>query len=68
LADHCWITGTTETVINKLGELEKTSGGFGTLLVLGYDHLDNMTSWRDSLTALMTEVAPKFKDLDLAAE
>jgi alkanesulfonate monooxygenase SsuD/methylene tetrahydromethanopterin reductase-like flavin-dependent oxidoreductase (luciferase family) len=68
LADHCWITGAPETVINKLGETVEASGGFGTLLVLGYDHLDNMTSWRESMSALMTEVAPKFKDLGLAAE
>ena len=68
LADHVWLTGTPETVTNKLGGLVDASGGFGTLLVLGYDHLDYMTEWRDSMTALMTEVAPKFRDTSLAAE
>lgn len=68
LADHCWITGTPETVIDKLGSMVETSGGFGTLLALGYDHLDDMTGWRESMSALMSEVAPKFQDKSLAAE
>ncbi|MEG4320464.1 MULTISPECIES: LLM class flavin-dependent oxidoreductase [unclassified Microcoleus] len=63
LAKHCWIVGTPETVTDKIGEMLQSSGGFGTLLAISYDHLDNLQGWRESISALTTEVAPKFESV-----
>lgn len=59
-AKHSWLIGTPDSVSEKLEEMQHLSGGFGVLHSLGIDHLDEMSTWRASLSALATEVAPRF--------
>jgi alkanesulfonate monooxygenase SsuD/methylene tetrahydromethanopterin reductase-like flavin-dependent oxidoreductase (luciferase family) len=63
LAKHSWLIGSPETVTRKIQELYDEVGGFGKLLVLGFDYLDNPKAWRHSLELLAKEVAPKIKKL-----
>jgi alkanesulfonate monooxygenase SsuD/methylene tetrahydromethanopterin reductase-like flavin-dependent oxidoreductase (luciferase family) len=59
LADNVWAVGSPRTVAEKLAKLRDKVGDFGTLLHVGYDHLEEMTPYRESLSALKTEVLPK---------
>jgi alkanesulfonate monooxygenase SsuD/methylene tetrahydromethanopterin reductase-like flavin-dependent oxidoreductase (luciferase family) len=61
LARHNWIVGSPSTVVEKLGEFYHCAGGFGTLLVLCYDYLDNPEPWMQSLGLLSEVVLPKLK-------
>jgi hypothetical protein len=38
-------------------------GGFGTVLVMGFDHADNPDAWYGSLQLLANEVAPRIQHL-----
>jgi hypothetical protein len=68
LADNVWIVGSPQTAIEKLGRLRQKVGEFGTLLHVIYDHIDEMTPYRESLTALHDEVLPAFDKLEVAAQ
>ena len=37
MADHLWLTGSPDTVVEKIRELNEMVGGFGMLLWLMYD-------------------------------
>ena len=41
LAERLWLIGSPDTVERKLRDLYEISGGFGTLLVLIYDYMEN---------------------------
>jgi alkanesulfonate monooxygenase SsuD/methylene tetrahydromethanopterin reductase-like flavin-dependent oxidoreductase (luciferase family) len=62
-ARHDWIVGSPATVAARIEELYETVGGFGTLLVIGYDYLDQPESWETSLQLLSTEVLPRVRHL-----
>lgn len=68
LADKVWIVGSPQTAIEKLGRLRQQVGEFGTLLQVIYDHVDEKTAYRESLTALHDEVLPAFDKLEVAAQ
>ncbi len=68
LADNVWIVGSPQTAIEKLGRLREKVGAFGCLLQVGYDHLEEMTPYRESLAALQREVLPAFDDIEVAAQ
>ena len=59
LIDNVWAVGSPQTVIEKIGRLKRRVGDFGCLLHVGYDHIEEMTPYRESLQALKTEVLPK---------
>jgi alkanesulfonate monooxygenase SsuD/methylene tetrahydromethanopterin reductase-like flavin-dependent oxidoreductase (luciferase family) len=63
LLDHGWLVGSPKTVTEKLGEMYESSGGFGGLLVLTFDHLDDHEGWANSQRLLVEEVMPHFADL-----
>jgi len=63
LAEHLWLIGSPATVEQKIRELYRMSGGFGTLLVLVYDHTENQTGWEKSMQLLAKSVMPKLADL-----
>ena len=65
LARTSWLIGSPETVARKIEALHDQVGGFGALLVLGFDYLDQPQAWRRSLELLATEVAPRLKHLTL---
>jgi hypothetical protein len=39
-------------------------GGFGTILSLIYDNIDNQKSWERSMNLFANEVMPRFAELD----
>ena len=59
LADNSWIVGSPQTVAEKLAALDAAVGGFGVLMTLGFDYIDQPGAWRTSLELLAGEVAPK---------
>jgi alkanesulfonate monooxygenase SsuD/methylene tetrahydromethanopterin reductase-like flavin-dependent oxidoreductase (luciferase family) len=59
LMEHLWLVGSPETVAKKIAHLYDASGGFGTLLMLVYDHWQNQGGWERSTRLLATEVLPK---------
>ena len=62
LAERLWLIGSPDTVERKLRDLYEISGGFGTLLVLIYDYMDNQAGWEKSMRLLAKEVMPRFSD------
>ncbi len=51
------------TVVEKLQAVYEEVGGFGTLLVFGFDYQENPEAWHTSMELLMSEVLPKVRDL-----
>ena len=47
--------------VDKINDIMEHSGGFGQLLAISYDHLDDMQGWRDSKTCLAQEIMPNIK-------
>ena len=62
-AEHNWLIGSPETVARKLEKVYNDVGGFGGILVFGFDYMDNPDAWRNSLRLLAEEVAPRIKHL-----
>jgi alkanesulfonate monooxygenase SsuD/methylene tetrahydromethanopterin reductase-like flavin-dependent oxidoreductase (luciferase family) len=66
-ADYCghhnWLIGSPATVAEKLERIYHEAGGFGGLLVFGFDYVENPEAWHNSLRLLMEEVAPRVKHL-----
>jgi alkanesulfonate monooxygenase SsuD/methylene tetrahydromethanopterin reductase-like flavin-dependent oxidoreductase (luciferase family) len=63
MARHNWIVGSPQTVAEKIEEMNAATGGFGTLMVLGYDYIDQPEAWRHSLELLAKEVMPRIEKL-----
>jgi alkanesulfonate monooxygenase SsuD/methylene tetrahydromethanopterin reductase-like flavin-dependent oxidoreductase (luciferase family) len=61
--EHLWLVGSPATVAKKIEHLYEASGGFGTLLMLVYDHCQQQESWERSTRLLATEVLPKVAGL-----
>ena len=47
----------------KIERIYREVGGFGQLLVFGFDYVDNPKAWRHSLELLAKEVLPKVQHL-----
>lgn len=62
-AKHNWLIGSPSTVAEKLEAVYEDVGGFGQLLVFGFDYMENPPAWRSSLGLLMNEVMPKVQHL-----
>lgn len=61
LAEHVWIVGSPETVLEKMQALFEASGGWGTLNLQTHDYMDDPAPWLESLRRLVDEVAPKLQ-------
>jgi alkanesulfonate monooxygenase SsuD/methylene tetrahydromethanopterin reductase-like flavin-dependent oxidoreductase (luciferase family) len=59
LIEHQFVVGSVETVTQKLLDMERDSGGFGTLLVEAMDYEDRKDAWFRSLELLAKEVLPQ---------
>jgi alkanesulfonate monooxygenase SsuD/methylene tetrahydromethanopterin reductase-like flavin-dependent oxidoreductase (luciferase family) len=60
LADHVWIVGSPQTVLEKFQHwFHELGGGFGTLLIYSHDYLDDPKPWEESMRRLASEVAPR---------
>jgi alkanesulfonate monooxygenase SsuD/methylene tetrahydromethanopterin reductase-like flavin-dependent oxidoreductase (luciferase family) len=62
-AKHNWIIGSPKTVVEKIEKIYDEVGGFGQLLVFGFDYADNPKAWQHSLELLSKEVLPKVQHL-----
>ena len=62
-AKHNWLVGSPATVAEKLERVYHDVGGFGSLLVFGFDYADNPDAWHTSLRLLAQEVAPRVEHL-----
>jgi alkanesulfonate monooxygenase SsuD/methylene tetrahydromethanopterin reductase-like flavin-dependent oxidoreductase (luciferase family) len=63
LMRHCWLVGSVDTVVARLQQLVETTGGFGTLLQLGYDYSEHPEPWFRSMELMATEVMPRVAHL-----
>lgn len=68
LVDHFWLVGSPDTVVEKITGLYEETGGFGTLLTLGFDYSDNADPYRHSFELLGREVAPRLAHLGTPAD
>ena len=64
MAEHVWLVGSPDTVEKRLLSLYEMCGGFGTLLTLIYDNIDNQKDWERSMNLFANEVMPRFAELD----
>jgi len=62
-AKHNWIIGSPDTVAEKIAKVYDDCGGFGQLLVFGFDYVDKPEAWRHSLELLSKEVLPQVAHL-----
>jgi alkanesulfonate monooxygenase SsuD/methylene tetrahydromethanopterin reductase-like flavin-dependent oxidoreductase (luciferase family) len=62
-AKHNWLIGSPRTVAEKLERIYHQAGGFGGLLVFGFDYVEQPEAWHNSLRLLMQEVAPRVAHL-----
>jgi alkanesulfonate monooxygenase SsuD/methylene tetrahydromethanopterin reductase-like flavin-dependent oxidoreductase (luciferase family) len=63
-ARHNWIVGSPKTVTEKIEQIWHEVGGFGVLLVFGFDYKHKPEAWHHSLSLLKNEVLPRLKHLD----
>ena len=63
-AKHNWLIGSPSTVAEKIEKVYEEVGGFGQLLVFGFDYAEKPEVWRNSLEMIKKEVAPKIAHLD----
>ncbi len=65
--DYCarrnWIVGSPATVAEKIETIYQEVGGFGVLLVFGFDYKHKPEAWHHSLQLLRNEVMPRLKHL-----
>jgi alkanesulfonate monooxygenase SsuD/methylene tetrahydromethanopterin reductase-like flavin-dependent oxidoreductase (luciferase family) len=62
-AKHNWIVGSPATCAEKIEKIYNEVGGFGTLLVFGFDYKHKPEAWHNSLRLLKQEVLPRLKHL-----
>jgi alkanesulfonate monooxygenase SsuD/methylene tetrahydromethanopterin reductase-like flavin-dependent oxidoreductase (luciferase family) len=59
-----WIIGSPATAIEKIEAIWHEVGGFGTLLVFGFDYKHKPEAWHHSLKLLNQEVLPRLRHLN----
>ncbi|CAI8046309.1 2,5-diketocamphane 1,2-monooxygenase 2 [Geodia barretti] len=64
MAEHVWLVGSPDTVEKRLLSLYEMCGGFGTLLTLIYDNIENQQNWEKSMNLFANEVMPRFAELN----
>jgi alkanesulfonate monooxygenase SsuD/methylene tetrahydromethanopterin reductase-like flavin-dependent oxidoreductase (luciferase family) len=62
-AKHNWLIGSPRTVAEKLEAVYEEVGGFGQLLVFGFDYSESPGAWHNSLRLLAEEVLPRVAHL-----
>ena len=63
MAEHLWLIGSPDTVEEKLRRLYDLAGGFGTLLTLIYDYMEDQAGWEKSMRLLAQDVMPRLAEL-----
>jgi 3,6-diketocamphane 1,6-monooxygenase len=67
LAEHVWICGSPDTVVEKFDAWREEVGEFGTIMIYSHDYSTNPEPWIQSMNLLAQEVAPRVKSSTLAA-
>ena len=62
-ARHNWLVGSPDTVAEKLEQVYEECGGFGQILVFGFDYSEDPEPWLTSLGLLQEQVLPKVQHL-----
>jgi alkanesulfonate monooxygenase SsuD/methylene tetrahydromethanopterin reductase-like flavin-dependent oxidoreductase (luciferase family) len=62
IAEHIWICGSEETVLNKVQRLTDTVGGFGQIVMNTHDYIDDPKPFIESMHRFATNVVPKIRD------
>ena len=62
-AEHNWLIGSPDTVVEKLEKMYADCGGFGGLLLFCFDYQDDPEPWRHSMELLGREVMPRVAHL-----
>ena len=62
-AEHNWLIGSVDTVVEKIEKIYADVGGFGHLLLFGFDYADQPELWRRSMELIGTEVQPRVAHL-----
>ncbi|MGF1600000.1 MAG: LLM class flavin-dependent oxidoreductase [Acidimicrobiales bacterium] len=62
-AEHNWLIGSPDTVAQRLEKVYAEVGGFGMLLLFGFDYLENPDPWQKSMRLLAEEVMPRVAHL-----
>jgi alkanesulfonate monooxygenase SsuD/methylene tetrahydromethanopterin reductase-like flavin-dependent oxidoreductase (luciferase family) len=65
-AKRNWIVGSPATVAEKIEKIYDEVGGFGVLLVFGFDYKHKAEAWHHSLSLLKNEVMPRLTHLGSA--
>jgi alkanesulfonate monooxygenase SsuD/methylene tetrahydromethanopterin reductase-like flavin-dependent oxidoreductase (luciferase family) len=66
-ARHNWLIGSPATVAARIEQVWNEVGGFGSLLVFGFDYSENPGVWHNSLKLLQHEVMPRIRHLTIKA-
>jgi alkanesulfonate monooxygenase SsuD/methylene tetrahydromethanopterin reductase-like flavin-dependent oxidoreductase (luciferase family) len=61
LMDHVWFVGSPDTVLERLRQDQRDSGGYGVVLLHQTDRGSNPDRYRRSLELVATELAPKLR-------
>jgi len=64
-AKRNWLIGSPATVAEKIEAIYHELGGFGAMLVFGFDYSEHGAAWRHSLELLQQEVLPRLRHLDI---
>jgi alkanesulfonate monooxygenase SsuD/methylene tetrahydromethanopterin reductase-like flavin-dependent oxidoreductase (luciferase family) len=67
IAEHVWICGSPETVIEKLQTMNDAMGGMGQIVMNTHDYADDPKPWVESMHRIAKEVVPHVKDVATAA-
>jgi len=65
---NCWLVGSPDRVVARLEQLAATTGGFGTLLQLSYDYIDDPGPWFHSMELMASEVMPVSPTSDMGGD
>jgi alkanesulfonate monooxygenase SsuD/methylene tetrahydromethanopterin reductase-like flavin-dependent oxidoreductase (luciferase family) len=62
LAEHVWLCGTPDTVVEKIERMVDLSGGrWGTMCMVSHDYIDNPEPWIQSMNMIAKEVIPRIE-------
>lgn len=62
-AENNWLVGSPETVAEKIEKVYADVGGFGHLLLFGFDYMDDEPAWKRSMELMAKDVMPRVAHL-----
>jgi len=62
-AQHNWFVGSPHTVAAQIEKVYADVGGFGHLLLFGFDYMEDRDAWHHSLDLMANEVLPRIAHL-----